>query len=131
MNPKFSWSKSLCAKFFLINELGLGTKIPNNSQIGSCIWEKPLPVTLTGVVQNFTDELHESIRNIGIKYPKSKLILCGDFNINFLTRSHSLTSLLDMLESRALFPTMKNGSRGKNCLDKICVTLESIMYETD
>lgn len=83
-----------------------------------------------GVLKTFIGELYDTITNISNKYPKCKIILCGDFNINFLTKSNSLMSLLDVLESLALPPTIKTCTRGKNCLDNMCTNLDKNIYET-
>lgn len=83
----------------------------------------------SSAIEFFCEELHETLKNILYKHPKAKLALCGDFNVNFLVKSKNLTMLSDVLDTYALVPTINNNTRGRNCIDNICVNLDMGNYD--
>lgn len=79
----------------------------------------------TGV---FIDQLEKVISILSNKYKSSHIIICGDFNYNFLVPSHSLNTLLDLLDSYNLQPSIKEPTRGNNCLDNIFLSTSSLLF---
>lgn len=81
-----------------------------------------------GNINIFLENLNEVLNFITNKNLQKHVILCGDFNINFLKNSKNLTDLLDMLNSYYLIPTIKEPTRLANCIDNICIHIEDKEY---
>lgn len=64
------------------------------------------------------------------KHKKHTLVVCGDFNYDFLESSCHLKRLLDVLHSCGLTVTIKEPTRLTRCLDNICVSEGECLYES-
>lgn len=69
----------------------------------------------------FLDKLNETL-DILQKYNGHRIVLCGDFNVNFLAPSGDLRALCDLLATYDIKITIKEPTRKQNCLDNICVS---------
>lgn len=69
----------------------------------------------------FVNKLSAALEIIS-KFKSAKVIICADFNYNFLKTDAKLNLLLDTLNSYNLHPTIFEPTRGQNCLDNICVS---------
>nr|CAH7721130.1 unnamed protein product [Callosobruchus chinensis] len=67
---------------------------------------------------------------IQCKFRDYKLVVCGDFNVNFLEESANLGSLLDLLGTWDIQPTIKLPTRIHSCLDNIFVNLDKDLYQS-
>lgn len=69
----------------------------------------------------FLAKLDEALELLG-EYKNHLIVVCGDFNYDFLTQTHQLNELLDLLHANNLTPTIHEPTRYRSCLDNICVT---------
>lgn len=77
-----------------------------------------------GDINIFLNKLVAAINLILKKHKKPNIVICGDFNINFLTPSKNHTDLIDILNSFCIRPTINEPTRLNNCIDNICVNFE-------
>ena len=78
----------------------------------------------------FLENINNVLNYITNRNLQKHFVICGDFNINFLKASKSLTELLDILNSYHITPTIKEPTRLTNCLDNICVNFEDILFDS-
>lgn len=71
-----------------------------------------------GVFSNVMEELLTKIDNGG------RIVIMGDFNIDFADMGSTSSSLLDMFGSFGLRPLFNEPTRAKNCLDNVLVSLD-------
>lgn len=83
-----------------------------------------------GNVSIFFDKLNIALNLLIKNHRKHNIIICGDFNINFLLPSKNRTDLLDIFNSYCIIPTIKEFTRVKSCIDNICVNLNEELYES-
>lgn len=79
------------------------------------------------VFMNGLDDTLEILQS----YPGYQIVLCGDFNINFLSSSNECNKFKDLVNAYNLQITIHEPTRKQNCLDNICVSgnLKSITSE--
>lgn len=77
----------------------------------------------------FLNKLNETLSSISDKCKKSQILLCGDFNVDFLQSSKEVDNLLDLLLSYNIKPVIKAPTRKTKCLDNICVNFGEDIYE--
>ena len=89
----------------------------------------------TGNVDVFLDLLFSVFSNVLGRY--SKLIFCGDLNIDYLTESNNKQKLCDLFDSFGLTITTKeptrictnrNGATSISIIDYVVTNIESVMY---
>lgn len=83
-----------------------------------------------GDLYTFIENLNTSLEIITNKYRNVKIVVCGDFNINFLKASKELNDLMDVLSSYCITPTINEPTRYQNCIDNICVNVNCPEYES-
>lgn len=77
----------------------------------------------SGNVDIFMDRLNIALDILTSKFQKRKIIVCGDFNINFNIPTSDYFKLIDILLSYCIEPVIKVPTRLNNCIDNICVNL--------
>lgn len=70
----------------------------------------------------FANKLVEVLDFLTEKFKRYQIILCGDFNCDFLAPSGALDELTDILNTFYLHATIEEPTRGPRCLDNICVS---------
>lgn len=70
----------------------------------------------------FINKLEDSFKKITSRYNKHEIVLSGDFNIDFLGNSSQLKALQDLLTSYGISTMIYQPTRGRSCLDNICVS---------
>lgn len=83
-----------------------------------------------GDINIFFENLINALNLISNKNQQKHLVICGDFNVNFLKASKNLTDLLDILNSFCLTPTVNEPTRLTNCIDNICLKSDDKLYES-
>lgn len=81
-----------------------------------------------GDFSTFIDKLSSAIEMLVDKNKNPNIIICGDFNVNFLNKSKQCKDLTDLLVSYCIVPTIQTPTRLNNCIDNICVNLETDFY---
>lgn len=79
----------------------------------------------------FLNKLTETLENISQKCKKSQILLCGDFNVDFLQPSKQLDNLLDLLQSYNIRPVINAPTRISKCLDNICINFDEDTYDVN
>ena len=74
-----------------------------------------------GDLSLFFKKLSQTL-NILHNFNNARIVVTGDFNINFLMNSKALTDLLDIFNSFNIKHTINEPTRGFNCIDNICIT---------
>lgn len=82
-----------------------------------------------GAINIFIKKLEEALY-ITARFKQFKLIICGDFNINFLKNSNELNLLNDLMETYNISATIQEPTRLQNCIDNICVSNTFPSYRT-
>lgn len=72
----------------------------------------------------------ESALEVLSKYKNHLIVVCGDFNYDFLEPSRRLSELLDVLHSYNLTYTIDEPTRCTRCLDNICISENRCVYQS-
>lgn len=86
--------------------VGVKLHIKDNDICILCIYRSP-----NNDVNTFLTKFEECLNIISDKYPFSKIICCGDFNINFLVDSKEKTDLIDLTNSFYLATALSEPTR--------------------
>lgn len=78
----------------------------------------------------FLDRLNLTLDRLS-RYRDHSVIICGDFNYDFLEMSTELRKLLDLFNSYYIAPTIRKPTRGKRCLDNICVSGDVHVHDSE
>lgn len=76
----------------------------------------------------FLEVMEQLLERVGVK---SRIILCGDFNINFDKAQHNRSCFLELLSTYDLRQTVTAPTRGTNCIDNIFINFSTDNYCTD
>lgn len=81
----------------------------------------------------FLSKLEESANIIFSKYPNSRVLYCGDFNIDFLCKTNNTTDLLDLFHSYCLYPAFNEPTHFQNnsssAIDYMLLNFHDIILE--
>lgn len=83
----------------------------------------------SGSLTNFLKKLTEALDLLTNKNKAKNIIVCGDFNINFLVPAEC-RKLVDILDSFNITPVIQQPTRMRNCLDNICVNKTSTDFSS-
>lgn len=83
-----------------------------------CMYRSP-----SGKMDSFFENFQKILSRINCH--KKHLIICGDFNINFLSKDKNALSFINICKMYGLERTIFQPTRGKNCLDNIFTTIHS------
>ncbi|KAJ3651398.1 hypothetical protein Zmor_013598 [Zophobas morio] len=79
---------------------------------------------------NIFVEKFELLLNKLSKYSNShNVVICEDFNVNFLEETRDRTYICDILGSYYFKPIIDQPTRGPNCLDNICISCDTDQYD--
>lgn len=78
----------------------------------------------------FLRKLNEALTTLNEKFKNKIIIVCGDFNINFLLPSNEYNQLMDILNSHCFTPTINKPTRINSCIDNICVNINLRKYKS-
>lgn len=108
------------------------------------IWQLPKhPTTVIlslyrspkGDIHTFLSKLDDVLTHVLNKHKNSSLLLCGDFNINFLASSHQKTLLLDLLQTFHLHATVQSPTRcsgsSATTIDNIFTNISNSLYAVE
>lgn len=79
----------------------------------------------------FLRGLSDALDIIFSRYKKHKIVICGDFNYDFLAESRDLSGLLDLIHSYGIIHTINVPTRNDRCLDNICISEQLSDISTD
>lgn len=82
-----------------------------------------------GNMSIFLRKIEEAVRLLIEKNKQHNIVICGDFNINFLKPSKDLNYLMDIFNAYCIKTSIREPTRINNCLDNICLKLDG-MYNT-
>lgn len=88
-----------------------------------CVYR--IPSKYIGELDDFFKRLELLLYTCTHKYPKKKLIICGDLNINLLERSRAQTRLRQIVDSNGLIFHINVPTRGRSCIDHIISNVEN------
>lgn len=77
----------------------------------------------------FLEKLDSAIEILG-KFRNHVVVICGDFNCDFLTPSRQLSELLDVLHAGGLTTTISEPTRFTRCLDNVCISENQRVYDS-
>ena len=104
------------------------TKISNFWLTIICIYRSP-----DGCMKTFLE--HFEILLNTLKKKEKPVILCGDFNINFLSNDHNVSEFRSILQSHNLVETINSPTRittmSQTCLDQIIIDYKSYPFRID
>lgn len=96
--------------------VGVRFKVNDHQMIILVLYRSP-----SGNRDLFIDRLNLVLDALS-KYRNHEIVICGDFNYDFLELSVELKRLLDLFECYYIQPTIKEPTRGERCLDNVCVS---------
>nr|CAH7746661.1 unnamed protein product [Callosobruchus chinensis] len=76
----------------------------------------------------FLEKFDALLNLLSLKCKHYKIVICGDFNINFNKNTLALSSLMDILNSYLLKPIIKQPTRSSSCIDNICINVDTLNY---
>nr|CAH7732166.1 unnamed protein product [Callosobruchus chinensis] len=76
----------------------------------------------------FLEKFDALLNLLSLKCKHYKVVICGDFNINFNKNTLALSSLMDILNSYLLKPIIKQPTRSSSCIDNICINVDTLNY---
>ena len=80
----------------------------------------------SGNFDNFLCKLEDFLSGLSIT---SKYIITGDFNVRFNFNHIQSHKVVDLFSSFGLYPSVKEATRGKNCLDNVFTNIPETTYE--
>lgn len=106
---------------------GVRVKIESNEFFIICIYSTP-----DSDIKEFLNQLNQCLNYLFNKFKSKYLVLCGDFNVDYLNNSKYRYELDDILKSFSLTVTNEQPTRisltSAKCIDYMCTNLEPEQY---
>lgn len=119
----------LAADLPLVNKMSseknfeaVGIELKDTNLIIVCIYRSP-----SGDFDSFVEACSRMLTYVSLR--NKHLVICGDFNVNFLLPTHDVKILLDLFNTYKLTVTINSPTRitatSRTCIDNILTNLES------
>lgn len=96
--------------------------VKNLNLIIVCLYR--IPTTKKKNIDSFFEKLELLLHTYMAKYPKKKIVIAGDFNINTLIDTNNTVRLKEILKTYQLTSHITEPTRDKSCIDLIISNIE-------
>lgn len=101
-----------------------GTYIPGSSLVVICVYRIP-----NGNIKVFFDKIELLLHYVTTKFINKKVVICGDWNVDFLRQSRQCEQLLSILKNNNLRTHITTATRQNSCIDQIASNITKTTSE--